>query len=125
MALKAIKVLGALGMLVGLSAFSPTYPRPLLPFWEPWLPWGHPGPAIPVWDNSYDVMHCKRIRVVSEPIYTDAAFGQALDAMIGRTLVLGGTDLYLRKNGHDWSSVTGVAYRCGRAPARHNKIIKY
>ncbi|WP_188608416.1 hypothetical protein [Chelatococcus reniformis] len=112
MALKAIKALGALGLLVGLSA------------WTPLLP-GHPGPAIPVWDNSYDIMHCRKVRVVSEPVYTDAAFDQALDAMIGRTVALGGTDLYLRKNGHDWSSVTGVAYRCGRGPARHNKIIKY
>lgn len=114
MASRSLKILAAAGVFMGLGAWN--YPA------------SHPSPKIPIWDNSYDVMHCRRISVVSRAVYTDGLFGGALDEMIAKTIAAGGTDLYLRKNRQrEWLSVTGIAYRCGRGPVRHRhkKIIKH
>lgn len=101
----SVQAVTALVALAGLSACS------------------SPGPAAPVWDNSMDMMHCRRIEAVSGPTTTAGGFAAALNEMIAKTKAVGGTDLYLHKDAHDWSTVTGIAYRCGSGPLRNDRVI--
>lgn len=83
---------------------------------------GAPGPAIPVWDNAFDVMHCKHVARVSPNVATEGGFDETLERMTTKTVAVGGTDLFLRKKSRDWSHVVGEAYRC-RGPARTRRPV--
>ncbi|MGV2978877.1 hypothetical protein ACERNI_01545 [Camelimonas sp. ID_303_24] len=105
-----MKFLAAAGAAAALSACS------------------HPGPGIQIWDHPLDVRHCRKVAEVSPPTSTAGGFGPAVQGMAAGVRAAGGTDLYLRRDRHDWSVTTGYAYDCSKRPASHrhhsHKIVK-
>lgn len=87
----------------------------------------HSGPGIQTWDHPLDVRHCRKVADISQPTSTAGGFGPAVTNMGLSARAAGGTDLYLRRDRHDWSVVSGVAYDCSKKPVRHRhhgKIVK-
>lgn len=100
-----------------------------------------PTELVHIVDSPADVRACTRLGEVSPVVSTDAqaktslyvgfgatlgtpAFGSATEEMLGTTVALGGTHLYLQRTSADWSLVRGVAYRCGRAVIRQQTVIR-
>lgn len=67
---------------------------------------------IHIVDSPADIRACRRLGTVSELVPTSPGFVHHVDAMLTATVALGGTDLFLRRAGSDWSYVQGIAYRC-------------
>lgn len=113
-AIRALARLGGLAAFAGLAGCAHMGTSPM-------------ASGIPTWDHPLDVRYCRKIVEVSPPTSTMGGFGPAVQAMRAATLANGGTDLLLRRERHDWSLTTGVAYDCRNAPARvhhHRKIVK-
>ena len=72
-----------------------------------------PTDFIHIVDSPADVRVCTRLGEVSPPVTTTPGFGPATQSMLGSTLALGGTHLYLQQRSQDWLVVRGIAYRCG------------
>lgn len=109
MATAAMKFLAGAGAMVALSACA------------------HSGPGVPTWDHPLDVRHCRKVAEISPSTSTAGGFGAAVAGMRLSTVASGGTDLLLRRDRHDWSATTGVAYDCRKQPEPHHhahKIVK-
>jgi hypothetical protein len=77
-----------------------------------------PAELVHIVDSPADVRACTRLGEVSPVVSTTPGFGPATQSMLGSTMTLGGTHLYLQQNSADWSLVRGIAYRCGPSVRR-------
>ena len=83
-----------------------------------------PTELVKIVDSPSDVRVCQRLGEVSPVMSTTPGFASATQEMLGATVALGGTHLYMQQTTHDWSLVRGIAYRCGPGTVREEVVIR-
>jgi hypothetical protein len=79
---------------------------------------------VSIVDSPADIRTCRRLEVVSPEVATGPGFDAALQAMLERTVAVGGTHLYLQRLSRDWALVRGIAYLCDTVRERRDVVIR-